>query len=107
MITFIITALSLALMAAVGAIIYAIFVFLKLKKTLESIDFKTATVSLDSFHDLTIEVSKPLSEDNILKLVEELDKKPGFIVKFFFGDGSQLHLTKQLNAYGQRDPFCD
>lgn len=106
MIVIIIT-LSVVLSVALAAIVYAIFVFLRLKKTIESIDFKTATISLDSFHDLTIEVSKPLSEDNILKLVEELDKKPGFIVKFFFGDGSQLHLSKPITSYGQRDPFCD
>lgn len=80
---------------------------MKVRKFIEDVDFKTATVSLDRFSDLTINVQKPLTEENIHKIVEKLNEKPGFIVKFFFGDGSQLHLSKPQQGQAIQDPFLE
>lgn len=80
---------------------------MKIRKFIEDVDFKTATVSLDRFSDLTINVQKPLTEENIHKIVEKLNERPGFIVKFFFGDGSQLHLSKPQQRQPIQDPFLE
>lgn len=92
---------------AAGLSIYSLIYVLKLRKFIEGIDFRTATLSLDNFHNITINVQKPLTEENVCKLAEALEKKPGIIAKFFFGDGSQLHITKRTNGNNFRDPFLE
>lgn len=96
-------ALVIALVISVCSWAYV----MKVRKFIEDVDFKTATVSLDRFSDLTINVQKPLTEENIHKIVEKLNEKPGFIVKFFFGDGSQLHLSKPEQGPRLQDPFLE
>lgn len=102
--------ISVVILVLITALLISIFSWVyvdKVRKFIEGVDFKTATVSLDRFSDLTINVAKPLTEENIHKIVEKLNEKPGFIVKFFFGDGSQLHLSKPDQGRKLQDPFLE
>lgn len=102
--------ISVVIVVLIAALLISIFSWVyveKVRRFIEGVDFKTATVSLDRFSDLTINVAKPLTEENIHKIVEKLNERPGFIVKFFFGDGSQLHLSKPEQGPRLQDPFLD